>query len=244
MNSLAGKTALVTGASSGIGAAVAKDLAGRGAGVVLTARRVERIEALEQEIKDAGGEAKAVAADVTKKEDMENVAAVAEETFGTVDILINNAGVMLLSMLKNDQVDEWAQMVDVNIKGVLYGVHAVLPNMLEKGNGHVVNVSSVAGHEVMPSSSVYSATKFAVRAFSVGMEKELSGLGVRVTNISPGVVETELTTHITDEEVKSRFEGAEMSSLQAEDIANAVGYAVTQPEEVNVNEVTVRPMKG
>lgn len=157
-------------------------------------------------------------------------------------MFINNAGVMLLSFLKNDHVDEWEQMVDVNIKGVLYGIHAGLPVMLEQDSGHIINVSSVAGHEVFPSSTVYSATKYAVKALSMGMEKELAKTGVRVTNISPGAVETELTDHITDGEVLDMFKDRSMQPLEAADIANAVSYAVTQPKTVNVNEIIVRPL--
>lgn len=179
---------------------------------------------------------------MTKREDVENLVQTTKDTFGSVDILINNAGVMLLSFLKNDHVDEWEQMVDVNIKGVLFGIHAALPTMIEQNTGHIINVSSVAGHEVFPSSTVYSATKYAVKALSMGMEKELSKTGVRVTNISPGAVETELTDHITDGDVIEMFKERSMKPLEADDIAKAVGYAVSQPASVNVNEIIVRPM--
>ncbi|TLS35971.1 SDR family oxidoreductase [Pseudalkalibacillus caeni] len=238
------KVAIVTGASSGIGEAIAKHLADEGAKVVLAARREEKLADLSSNINEKNdGSAIVVKTDVTSKDDMENLVARAKEEFGKVDIVINNAGVMLLSFIKNDKVDEWAQMVDVNIKGVLYGIHAALPDMLEQGSGHLVNVSSVAGHEVFPSSTVYSATKYAVRALSMGLEKELSKTGVRVTNISPGAVETELTHHITDEEVMGMFKDrADRKKLHADDIARAVVYAVTQPDYVNVNEVVVRPM--
>ncbi|GGE10027.1 oxidoreductase [Marinithermofilum abyssi] len=182
-----------------------------------------------------------VKTDVTRREDVEQLVQRAEAECGAVDILVNNAGVMLLSFLKNDHIEEWERMVDVNIKGVLYGVHAVLPGMLKRGEGHIVNVSSVAGHEVFPSASVYCATKYAVRALSMGIEKELAKSGVRVTNISPGAVATELTQHITDQEVKEMFAQQELKFLEPEDIARAVAYAVTQPENVNVNEVIVRP---
>ncbi|AZB43734.1 SDR family oxidoreductase [Bacillus sp. FJAT-42376] len=245
MNSIKGKTAIITGASSGIGEAIARKLAGEGANIVLAARRQDRITALANELKESySAEVLAVATDVTSKEDVEQLAKQAKEAFGQVDILVNNAGVMLLSFLKNDLVDQWEQMVDVNIKGVLFGVHAVLPGMLEAGSGHVVNVSSVAGHEVFPTSAVYSATKYAVRALSMGMEKELAETAIKVTNISPGAVQTELTNHITDEEVQGMFKKMvpeDMKPLNAEDIAEAVFYAVSQPEHVNVNEVIVRP---
>ncbi|MGP4067889.1 SDR family oxidoreductase [Halobacillus sp. B29] len=243
MNKLSNKVAIITGASSGIGKAIAHHLADTGANVVLAARRSERLQELANEITESYNvEAKVVETDVTKKEDVEQLVKETKDQFGSVDILINNAGVMLLSFLKNDHVDEWEQMVDVNIKGVLFGIHASLPVMLDQDAGHIINVSSVAGHEVFPSSTVYSATKYAVRALSMGMEKELSRSGVRVTNISPGAVDTELTEHITDGEVLDMFKDRSMDPLEANDIARAVAYAATQPSNVNVNEVIVRPM--
>ncbi|WP_082234059.1 SDR family oxidoreductase [Halobacillus massiliensis] len=243
MGKLANKTAVITGASSGIGKAAAHHLAKEGARVVLAARRSERLQELADEIiNHYGVEALVVETDVTKREDVENLVKKTKDSFGSVDYYVNNAGVMLLSFLKNDHIDEWEQMVDVNIKGVLYGIHAALPVMLEQNSGHMINVSSVAGHEVFPSSTVYSATKYAVKALSMGMEKELSGTGVRVTNISPGAVDTELTDHITDGDVVEMFKDRKMTPLHSEDIAEAISYAITQPENVNVNEVIVRPM--
>jgi NADP-dependent 3-hydroxy acid dehydrogenase YdfG len=245
MKTLEGKVAVVTGASSGIGEAIALDLADKGANLVLVARREERLKDIADKINETGSQKVLVTTgDVTKKEDLETAVQKAKDEFGRIDFLINNAGVMLLSFLKNDKVEEWEQMVDVNIKGVLYGIHAALPEMIKQGSGHIVNVSSVAGHEVSPSSAVYSATKFAVRALSVGMEKELAKTGVKVTNISPGAVSTELTEHITDNEVRDMFEsrGNSMTPLEANDIARAVTYAVSQPDNVNVNEMIVRPL--
>ncbi|MFQ3543079.1 SDR family oxidoreductase [Halobacillus rhizosphaerae] len=243
MATLTDKSAIITGASSGIGEAIAKHLAAEGANVVLAARRSERLEELAQQIeKEYNVAAKVAETDVTNREDVENLVKLTKDSFGSVDLLVNNAGVMLLSFLKNDYVDEWEQMVDVNIKGVLFGIHAALPSMIEQESGHIINVSSVAGHEVFPSSTVYSATKYAVRALSMGMEKELSRSGVRVTNISPGAVDTELTDHITDGEVLEMFKDHSMEPLEAKDIARAVAYAATQPDYVNVNEVIVRPM--
>ncbi len=243
MGKLTNKTAIITGASSGIGKSIAKHLADEGAHVVLAARRAERLQQLAEDVETQYNvRAKVVETDVTKRADVENLVKETKDDFGSIDIYINNAGVMLLSFLKNDHVDEWEQMVDVNIKGVLYGVHASLPEMLAQEGGHIVNVSSVAGHEVFPSSTVYSATKYAVKALSMGMEKELSRSGVRVTNISPGAVDTELTDHITDGDVLDMFKKQEMTPLNSEDIAKAVAYAVTQPSYVNVNEVIVRPM--
>ncbi len=243
MATLTDKSAIITGASSGIGEAIAKHLAAEGANVVLAARRSERLQELAQQIeKEYNVAAKVAETDVTNREDVENLVKLTKDSFGSVDLLVNNAGVMLLSFLKNDYVDEWEQMVDVNIKGVLFGIHAALPSMIEQESGHIINVSSVAGHEVFPSSTVYSATKYAVRALSMGMEKELSRSGVRVTNISPGAVDTELTDHITDGEVLEMFKDHSMEPLEAKDIARAVAYAATQPDYVNVNEVIVRPM--
>ncbi|UOQ42792.1 SDR family oxidoreductase [Halobacillus salinarum] len=243
MTTLSNKTAIVTGASSGIGKAIAKNLADEGANVVLAARRSEKLKELAEEVhSEYGVQTNVIETDVTKREEMENLVQQTVEQFGSIDIFVNNAGVMLLSFLKNDHVDEWEQMVDVNIKGVLFGIHAALPEMLKQETGHIINVSSVAGHEVFPSSTVYSATKYAVRALSMGMEKELSNSGVRVTNVSPGAVDTELTDHITDGEVLDMFKDRKMEPLEAEDIARSVTYAVTQPSYVNVNEVIVRPM--
>ncbi|WP_099098567.1 SDR family oxidoreductase [Bacillus thermotolerans] len=244
MMSLNGKSAIITGASSGIGEATAIALAQQGVNVALGARRTERLEALKERIEqETDAKAIIVKTDVTSKEEVEELAKQTKEAFGSIDILVNNAGVMLLSFLKNDLVDQWEKMVDVNIKGVLYAIHAVLPTMLEQDNGHIINISSVAGHEVFPTSSVYSATKYAVRALSMGMEKELAATGIRVTNISPGAVETELATHITDPDVlETRTNNKkDRTTLEAKDIANAIVHAATQPAYVNTNEIIVRP---
>lgn len=244
MSHLTDQTAIITGASSGIGKEVAAKLAQQGANVVLAARRVERLEELKKEIEQTtSAKVLVVETDVTKKSDVEKMFAQAQEAFGNIDIYVNNAGVMLLSYMEKDKVDEWDTMVDVNIKGVLYGIHAALPSMLERNCGHIVNISSVAGHEVFPTSVVYSATKFAVRSITMGLEKELARTNIRVTNISPGAVETELTDHITDEDVIQNFKEKNKGRkvLESADIAKAVAYALTQPEHVNVNEIVVRP---
>ena len=240
------KTAIITGASSGIGEATAVALAREGARLVLAARRLDRLEQLKSRLeREFGAKVLALACDVTKRADVERVAEEARNAFGRVDILINNAGVMLLSYLKNDKVDEWERMVDVNIKGVLFGIHAVLPGMLAQKSGHIVNLSSVAGFEVFASGSVYCATKYAVRALTMSMEKELSRTGIRVTNISPGPVESELRDHITDEKALENLNRRppDFRYLKAEDIANAIVFALTQPDYVNVNEITVRPQQ-
>ena len=235
MGKLKGKTAVVTGASSGIGKSIAFHLAKEGANVVLGARRMERLQSIEQEINNGEnyGNAVSVVTDVTDQEDMEKLAAKAREVFGNIDILVNNAGLVGSGTVLDGEPSKWDRMIDTNIKGVLYGVDAVLPGMLKRNDGHIVNVSSVSGHEVTKKSTVYSATKFAVRAISMGLEKELARTGVRVTNISPGMVETERNAEHLPQDRKP---------LQPEDIAKAVVYAVSQPDYVNVNEITVRPI--
>lgn len=232
MKSLQGKTAIITGASSGIGAAIAKVLSGEGANVVLAARRIDKLKEVEQIISSQGnGKALAVRTDISNREDVENLVKKVEEAFGSIDVFVNNAGQMLSATVQSGKVEEWESMIDVNIKGVLYGINAVLPSMLERSSGHIVNIASVSGLEVTKTSTVYSATKFAVRAISTGLEKELARTGVRVTNISPGMVDTRLSKSSSDRK-----------KLEAEDIAKAVMYAVTQPDYVNVNEITVRPV--
>ncbi|RNA69962.1 SDR family oxidoreductase [Alteribacter keqinensis] len=245
MENVKDKVVVITGASSGIGEAIALLAAEAGAKVVLAARRTDKLEQLSSRIEsETAQKSLVVKTDVTNRTEVEQLVEKAKQEFDSVDVLVNNAGVMQLSFMKNDKVDEWERMVDVNIKGVLFGIHASLPAMLEQGGGQIINVSSVAGHEVFPSSAVYSATKYAVRALSMGMEKELSKAGVRVTNISPGAVESELTEHITDEDVIAMFKDRDMNKLKAVDIANAVVYAIGQPASVNVNEVVVRPMQS
>ncbi|MGJ9458628.1 SDR family oxidoreductase [Oceanobacillus sp. CF4.6] len=234
MLKLKGKNAIVTGASSGIGTAIAKHLAEEGANVVVAARRKDKLDAIVNQINNGGkGKAVSVPTDVSNQEDVESMVKKAREAFGDIDIYVNNAGLVGNGVVREANVEEWDQMIDVNIKGVLYGIHAVLPGMIEKSTGHIVNISSVSGHEVTKKSTVYSATKFAVRAISSGLEKELARTGVRITNISPGMVETERNSERlpTDRE-----------PLQTDDIARAVVYAATQPSYVNVNEITVRPI--
>ncbi len=234
MNNLAGKTAIVTGASSGIGAKIAEKFAMEGANVILAARRKEKLTLVADAINAKGnGQAMAVVTDVSNRADVEDMVKQAKEAFGEVDIYVNNAGVMLESVVKEGNVEAWDNMIDVNIKGVLYGINAVLPNMIERETGHIVNISSVSGQEVTKASTVYSATKFAARALSMGLEKELARTGVRVTNVSPGMVDTDLT---------SRNQPKDRKPLNTADIANAIVYAVTQPDYVNINEVTVRPV--
>ena len=237
------KVAIVTGASSGIGHATALALSRAGARVAVGARRTDRLADLENRIREAGGEAFSKRLDVTKKEECRSFVDDVLGRWGSVDILVNNAGLMPLSFVKNLKIDEWDQMIDVNIKGVLYCTAAVVGHMLEKKSGHIVNISSVAGRIVFPAGSVYCATKHAVTAFSEGLREELSvRKNIRVTCIEPGVVATELTGTITDESLQGFVENAKkMESLQADDIANAIVYAVESPRHVNVNEILIRP---
>jgi len=240
---LNGKVAMVTGASSGIGRATAKTLARAGAKVAIGARRVGRLEELAKEITDGGGDALYQKLDVAHRSECDAFAREVLNRWGSVDILINNAGLMPLSFFKNLKVDEWDRMVDVNIKGVLYCTAAVIGHMRDKKSGHIVNLSSVAGRIVFPAGSVYCATKHAVAAFSEGLRQEFSARSnIRVTSIEPGVVATELNDAITDESLQGFVESAKkMEALQAQDIADAILYAVDSPPHVNVNEVLIRP---
>ena len=237
------KVAIITGASSGIGFATALALSKAGAKVAIGARRTDMLSQLEKKIKENGGEVYSQKLDVTKKNECNSFVDNVLKKWGTVDILVNNAGLMPLSFFKNLKIDEWDQMIDVNIKGVLYCTGAVVTHMLENKSGHIINISSVAGRIVFPAGSVYCATKHAITAFSEGLRQELSvRKNIRVTCIEPGVVATELTNTITDESLQGFVENAKkMEALQAEDIANAIVYAVESPNHVNVNEILIRP---
>lgn len=234
------KVVIITGASSGIGEATAKLLAKQGAQLVLAARREDRLKTLQQDIEQLGGKAVYQVTDVTDVSQVDALAKLAQDTFGSVDVLVNNAGLMPLSKLNKNKQDEWNTMVDVNIKGVLYGIGAVLPYMRKQQRGHIINISSVAGHDVMPSSAVYSGTKFAVRAITEGLRKEESvENNIRATIISPGAVDTELKDHITDEEIKQGI--GNLKAMDADAIARAIAYAVNEPDDVAVNEILIRP---
>lgn len=242
-NSIEGKVIVITGASSGLGEATARDLASKGARVILGARRKDRIEALAEEL---GGEGKALAVetDVTDREQVQRLVDAAIDAFGRIDVMINNAGLMQQSLLERLKVDEWDNMIDVNIKGVLYGIAAVLPVMKEQQSGHIINVSSVAGHKVTPAGTVYCATKHAVRAISEGLRTEVTPYGLRTTVVSPGAVATELPDHITDAESADAIQGYyESVAIPADSFARAVAFAIEQPEDVDINEVLFRPTK-
>jgi NADP-dependent 3-hydroxy acid dehydrogenase YdfG len=241
-DNITGKVIVITGASSGMGAAAASHLAAKGAGVVLGARRGDRIEALAAEIGEAGGKAIAVVTDVTKREDVRRLVDAAVETYGRIDVLINNAGVMPLSPLDRLKVEEWDRMIDVNVKGVLYGIAAALPHMKAQGAGHFINLASVAGHKLFEGSAVYSATKFAVRALSDGLRQEMASHNIRTTIISPGAVRTELLDHISETDVrKANQDYVGEVGLPAETFARLVAFAINEPEDVGINEILFRP---
>ena len=244
------KVAIVTGASSGIGYATSLALSKTGIRVAVGARRIDRLQELEKQIvksrdEETGGEEIFMQKklDVTSKSDCDSFVDAVVKKWGKVDILINNAGLMPLSYFKNGKVEEWEQMIDVNIKGVLYCTSAVIPHMVDEKSGHIVNISSVAGRIVFAGGSVYCATKHAITAFSEGLRKELSpNYNIRVTCIEPGAVSTELLQSITDESMKGFIQATKnMEILQSEDVANAVLYAIETPSHVNVNEILIRP---
>lgn len=233
------KVVLITGASSGIGAGIACELAKAGAKLALGARRTDRLETLAQEIRKDGGEVLTRSLDVTDRDDVAAFAEAAREAFGRVDVIVNNAGVMPLSLMSSLKVDEWERMIDVNIKGVLYGIAAVLPEMTARGSGHIINIASIGALTVSPTAAVYCATKFAVRAISDGLRQENDN--IRVTCIHPGVVESELADTITDPAAAEVMRTYRAIALKPDAIARAVRYAIEQPEDVDVNEIVVRP---
>jgi NADP-dependent 3-hydroxy acid dehydrogenase YdfG len=236
-----GPVVAITGASSGIGEAVARRLAAEGAAVALGARRADRLQAVADAITAAGGRATAVATDVTRRADLERLVGEATRRYGRLDVLVNNAGIMPLSLLGDRRVDEWDQMIDVNLRGVLYGIAAALPVFQAQGSGHVVNVTSVGDRRVVPTAAVYSATKYAVRALSEGLRQEV-GAGVRVTVIAPGATESELPASIADPELRRlAVEEYRAALLPADAVARAVSFAISQPADVDVNELVVRP---
>lgn len=243
------KVAIITGASSGIGFSTALLLAKNGVKIVAGARRMDKMETLKESVEKFGGKIKITKLDVTKRDQCQKIAQDAIEEYGNIDILINNAGLMPLSFVKNLKIDEWDMMVDVNLKGVLYCTAAVIPYMINKKSGHIVNISSIAGRIVFPSGSVYCATKHAVTAFSEGLRQELSQRSnIKITCIEPGTVNTELTNTITDPALQNFVNSVKNSkntpeSLQSEDIAKSILYALDSPDQVNVNEILIRPIK-
>jgi clavulanate-9-aldehyde reducatase len=239
---LSNRVVAVTGASSGIGEAIALSCARAGAQVALAARRADRIEALRERIAEEGGRAIAVPADVGEEAQARAFVERAHAELGRLDVLVNNAGVMLLGPIEDAPTEEWRQMIHVNVFGVLYCTHAALPLMRAQGSGHIVNVSSVAGRFARAGAGVYNLTKFGVGAFSESLRQEAVAIGVRVTLVEPGAVATELVTHNRPQVIEAlatNFQG--VTPLEAEDIANAVTYAIAQPPNVSVNEVLIRP---
>lgn len=240
MNDIQEKVVLITGASSGIGEGCARLLAERGARVVLGARRVERLEQLVADIRAAGGQAIARRLDVTDAADVQAFADAAMAEYGRIDVLLNNAGVMPLSMLEALKLDEWNRMIDVNIRGVLHGIAAALPVMQKQRSGQIINVASIGAYRVSPTAAVYCATKYAVRAISDGLRQEVGG-DIRVTLVSPGVVESELAESISDEGARDAMREFRKVAISPSAIARAVAYAIEQPADVDVSELVVRP---
>lgn len=240
MSSISGKVVIITGASSGIGAATAQLLAQKGAKLMLAARRQDRLTDLVKTIKDEGGTASFRVTDVTNLDQVKALAEEAVKQYDHIDVLVNNAGLMPISRLVELKVDEWNRMIDVNIKGVLNGIAAVLPGMMARKSGHIINISSVAGHKVMAGAAVYCGTKFAVRAISEGLR--LESKRVRSTIICPGAVMTELPGTTSNPDVKKLLEGVYQSeAIEPASIARAILYAMEQPADVDVNEIVVRP---
>lgn len=233
------KVVVITGASSGIGEATARLLARRGARVVMGARRTDRLEKLASALRAEGGAVEHRALDVTKRKDVADFVTFAQATFGRVDVIVNNAGVMPLSPLSSLKVEEWDRMIDVNIRGVLHGIAAGLPIMKAQGHGQFVNVASIGAHVVFPSAAVYCATKYAVWAISDGLRQESSD--IRVTVISPGVTESELADTITDDSARQAMKEYRKIAISPDSIARAIAYAIEQPGDVDVNEIVVRP---
>jgi NADP-dependent 3-hydroxy acid dehydrogenase YdfG len=240
-SSISPKIVLITGASSGIGEATARHLAANGHHVVLGARRTDRTATIADEIQAAGGEALDHELDVTSLDSVRAFVTAAEARFGRVDVLVNNAGIMPLAPMAELRIDEWNQMIDVNIRGVLNGIAAVLPGMQARRSGHIINIASVAGHAVYPTAAVYCATKFAVRALSEGLRQE--SRDVRVTVVSPGLTRSELTQGIADPALRAGVDAMMAdASIPATAIAEAIAYAIDQPANVDVNELIVRPV--
>jgi NADP-dependent 3-hydroxy acid dehydrogenase YdfG len=240
---LAGKVALVTGASSGIGEAAAVALAEAGAAVAIGARRKDRLDALAARLTDGGAAVLQLELDVTDEQACADAVGRTREELGGLDVLVNNAGVMLLGTIVGADTEDWRRMINTNVLGVMYMTHAAMEGMVEQGSGDIVNMSSVAGRVARKGSGVYNASKWAVNAFSESLRQEVTGRGVRVSLVEPGAVTTELTDHITQPEAKAAAETmyTSMRALQADDIARAVVYVVTQPAHVAINEVLIRP---
>lgn len=241
---IAGKVIVITGASSGLGEAAARLLAKEGASVVLGARRLDRLQSLVRELTANDGKAAASATDVTDPAQVRNLVELAVQKFGRIDVMINNAGVMPQAPLEQHRISEWDRTIDVNIKGVLYGIAAALPHMQRQKSGHFINVASVAGHKVGPGSVVYSATKHAVRVLSEGLRQEVKPYNIRTTIISPGAVATELPNTVTDPATATRVRKLYADvAVPADSFARAVVFAISEPPDVDINEILYRPTR-
>jgi NADP-dependent 3-hydroxy acid dehydrogenase YdfG len=235
-----GKVVVITGASSGLGEATARHLAGEGAKMVLGARRLDRLQALAAEIGMSADAA--IQMDVTDREQVKALVDYAVKTHGRIDVIINNAGLMPHSLLEHGKVDDWDQMIDVNLRGVLYGIAAALPHMTQQKSGHIINVASVAAYKVRPGSAVYAATKAAVRMLTEGLRQEVKPYNIRTTIISPGAVQSELPQSITEADVaKGVQDFYEAYAIPADSFARMVAFAISQPDEVDINEILFRP---
>lgn len=240
-NNIKGKVVAITGASSGIGEATAVMLAAQGAKVVLAARRKDRLESLVNKISAAGGEAVYLVTDIKKRDELLQLVDLACETFGRLDVMVNNAGISHLSRIDDLQVDDWDEMIDVNLKGTLYGIAAALPVFKKQGSGHIINIISTSGIKIVPLQGVYAGTKNAVRTIAEALRQE-SGGKYRITGISPGFVQTELVDHIKDEATRSIYQGvAAKLAISPDAIAAAVVYAISQPDDVEVGDIVIRP---
>lgn len=242
-HSIEGKVVVITGASSGLGEATAERLAELGANVVLGARRRERLESLANRLQQHGYRALPVVTDVTDSSQVQRLVDAAVQSFGRIDVMINNAGLMPSSPLDRLKVEDWDRMIDVNIKGVLYGIAAALPYMREQKSGHIINVASVAGHKVRAGGAVYAATKHAVRALSEGLRQEVKPYNIRTTIISPGAVATELPDSITEPDIAEAIHKVYEVAIPPSAFAHAVSYAMSQPDDVDINEILFRPTR-
>ncbi|GBR45598.1 MULTISPECIES: SDR family oxidoreductase [Gluconobacter] len=242
-DNIAGKVVLITGGSSGLGEATARYLAAQGAKVAIAARRRDRLDEIVSELTAQGQTARAYTLDVTKRSEVEETVAAVTRDFGRLDVLVNNAGLMAIAPIQKLMVDEWDRMIDINIKGVLYGVAAALPVFEKQKSGHVINLSSVAGLKVFaPGGTVYSGTKFAVRAISEGLRQE-AGNTFRVTSIEPGAVQSELKSGSGDTDSRKTVEEFYKMAIPADSVARAIAFAISQPDDVDINEIVLRPTR-